>query len=512
MFERIAKYLPSLPGARQIAATGSALAGTARRSILPRQSGFRMFKAGTVDRLQESWNPSGYNCDSAVRLGLRRMRNRSREQFFNNEYAKRFYYLLKANVVGHTGVSLQVKALDIRTGKLDTAGNTKVEKGWKKFCKRGNCDVTRKLSMIDLLKIALETCARDGEVFIRKVPGYKNAFRFALQLLDADLVDETLNTVLANGNIIRMGIEFDSWDAPVAYWFLRRHPGDYLYGHISGLTHERVDASEVIHLFAPEFIRQSRGFPWGHAAMSRLRKIDRYEEAEVSAAYGASAKMGFYEVDPNAEDDEPYEGEDEEGDELLAEFDPFTIEKLPPGYKFKPWDPQHPAGNYDPFMSRMLRAVASGFMMSYHSLANDRSDANYGSQRGGTLEDRDVWKMIQTWLIEGLLDNIFPEWLPYAVVTGNCNISPLDIPRFEAAANWKPRRWDWIDPLKDVTAKIKEKDAGLTTATSIVAEKGEDIEDLYQETKQEEDLKQVYGVTLGTGTQKGGDIAITTEA
>lgn len=484
----------------------------ARRALAPRilerQSGFRMFKAGTSDRLSESWNPSGYNVDSALRLGLRRMRNRSREQFYNNEYAKRFYGLLKSNVVGHTGIALQVKALG-SDKQLDIVGNKAVEKAWKKWCKRGNCDVTRSLSFIDLLKIALETTARDGEVFIRKVKGYKNAFRFALQLLEADLVDENLNTVLANGNKIRMGVEFDSWDAPVAYWFLKNHPGDYLYGFAVG-THERIPADEIIHLYAPEFVRQSRGFPWGHAAMSRLRKIDKYEEAEVSAAYGAAAKMGFYEVDPNADPDEEYEGEGDEGtEELLSEFDPFTIEKLPPGYKFKAWDPQHPAGNYDPFMSRMLRAVASGFMLSYHSLANDRGDANYGSQRGGTLEDRDVFKIIQTWLCEWLLDAVFPEWLPYAVITGNCPISALDIPRYVDAAAWKPRRWDWIDPLKDVTAKIKEKDAGLTTATSIVAEKGEDIEDLYQEKQQEIQLDATYGVTLGT-TQKGGEsIAIT---
>lgn len=492
--------------------TMGVVAATARRELaprtLPRTTGFRMFKAGTSDRLSESWNPAGYNVDSALRTGLRRMRSRSREQFYNNEYAKRFYTLLKANVIGHAGITLQVKAQG-PDGLLDTIGNKRVEKAWKKWCKRGNCEVTRKLSFIDFLKISLETTARDGEVFIRKVKGYKNAFRFALQLLEGDLVDENLNTVLANGNKIRMGVEFDSWDAPVAYWFLKNHPGDYLYGFTVG-THERIPAVEIIHLHAPEFVRQSRGFPWGHAAMSRLRKIDRYEEAEVSAAYGAAAKMGFYEVDPNAEADDEYEGEgDETEEELLSEFDPFTIEKLPPGYKFKPWDPQHPAGNYDPFMSRMLRGAASGFIMSYHSLCNDRSDANYGSQRGGTLEDRDIFKIIQTWLCEWLLDDVFPEWLPFAIVSGNCNISPLDMPRYLDAAAWKPRRWDWIDPLKDVTAKIKEKDAGLTTATSIVAEKGGDIEDLYQEKQQEDQLQQSYGVTLGN-TQKGGEtIAIT---
>lgn len=480
--------------------------GSAARSVVFRSS--RMFKAGASDRLQDSWNPSGYNVDSALRVGLYKMRNRSREQFFNNEYAKRFYGLLKANVVGHAGIILQVKALGL-DGKQDRDNNSKVEKAWKKWCKRGNCDVTRKLSFVDILKICLETTARDGEIFIRKVRGYKNSFRFALQLIEADMVDINLNTVLANGNIIRMGIEFDSWDCPVAYWFLKNHPGDFLYGSTTGLAHERIPAADIIHLHAPEFVRQSRGFPWGHAAMARLRKIDKYEEAEITAAYGAAAKMGFYEVDPNAEvEDAEYDGEDESEEELLSEFDPFTIEKLPPGYKFKAWDPQHPSGNYDPVMARMLRGVACGFMFSYHSLANDRSDANYGSQRGGTLEDRDIFKMIQTWLEEWLCADVYPEWLPYSILSGNCNISPTEISRFEEAANWKPRRWEWIDPLKDVTAKIKEKDAGLTTATAIVSERGGDIEDVYQESEQELQLEQTYKVKPGK-QEKGGNILAT---
>ncbi len=502
MFERvITKALSIIQGARSVSTLNNA-SPVVRRTVL-KQVGARMFKAGDSDRMQETWNPGGYNVDTALRMRLEKMRRRSREQFYNNEYAKRFYGLLKSNVIGHTGITLQMKATG-QDNKLDTIGNGRVEKAWLKWCKRGNCDVTRKLSFIDVCKLILETTARDGEIFVRKIKGYDNSCRFAIQLIEADLVDITLNTALASGNTIRMGIEFDIWDAPVAYWFLTRHPGDYLYGYTGGLTHNRIPADEIIHLFAPEFVRQSRGYPWGHAAMSRLRKIDKYEEAEITAAYGAAAKMGFYEVDPNADPDEEYDGDDEAGDEdLLAEFDPFSIEKLPPGYKFKAWDPQHPSGNYDPTMSRMLRAVACGFMMSYHSLANDRGDANYGSQRGGTLEDRDVFKLIQTWLVETLLDNLFPEWLPFAVASGTCNISPLDISRMSDAAAWKPRRWDWIDPLKDVMSKIKEKEAGLTTATSIVAEKGGDIEDMYQEKQQEMQLEQTYGVSLGEN-QKGG--------
>lgn len=474
----------------QLQATAEALQQTARTVLVSRPAR-RSFKAAGGDRLQASWNPSGQSNDAAIRMGLRRMRMRSREQFYNNEYAKHFYRLLKNNVIGPVGIRLQAKAKD-PGGSLDRDANAKIEAGWKKWGKRGICDVTGKLSWLDVQRLALETCARDGEVLIRKVKGFPNAFGFAVQLLEADHLDENLNGLLPGGHVLRMGIEFDSWDRPVAYHLLKRHPGDYIHGHQGGPAHQRIPAEEIIHLHLPEFVRQSRGLPWLHAAMARLKKMDTYEEAELVAAIVGASKMGFYELDAEAEEEE-FDGDFDEQGDLVGEAEPGTFEKLPAGYKFKPWDPQHPAGNYEPYMKRLIRAVSSGAGMSYCSLGNDLSEVNFSSIRHGVEEDRDGFKALQGWLTDWLCEEVFQAFLPSAMLTGQINLPFARLEKFLSVV-WRPRRWGYVNPLQDAAAKDKLVQMGAEAISDVVAERGGDYEEYLEKLAEEEALEKQYGV------------------
>lgn len=463
----------------------------AARTVLVSRPARRSFKGGGTDRLQASWNPSGQSNDSAIRMGLRRMRTRSRELYYNNEYAKHFYRLLKNNVIGPQGIRLQAKSKD-PSGSFDRGANAKIEAGWKKWGKRGTCDVTGKLSWLDVQRLALETGARDGEVLIRKVKGFPNAFGFAVQLIEADHLDENLNTLLPNGNVVRMGIEFNEWDRPVAYWLLKRAPGDYLPGHQSGPAHQRVIAEEIIHLHLPDFVRQSRGLPWLHAAMSRLKKMDSYEEAELVAAIAGASKMGFYELDPDAEDEE-FDGDTDENGDLVSEMEAGLIEKLPPGYKFKSWDPQHPSGNFDPYMKRNMRAFSSGAGMSYCSLGNDLSEVNFSSIRHGVEEDRDGFRTIQGWLIDWLCEDVYQTWLPSAMLSGQVALPFAKLDKFLAVV-WQPRRWGYVNPLQDATAKDKLVQMGVEARSDVIAERGGDYEEYLEKLRQEEELEAQYGV------------------
>ena len=47
-----------------------------------------------------------------------------------------------------------------------------------------------------------------------------------LQMLPSEMLPLNRNEDLPGGNVIRQGIEFDAIGRRVAYWFLRRHPGD----------------------------------------------------------------------------------------------------------------------------------------------------------------------------------------------------------------------------------------------------------------------------------------------
>jgi len=486
-----------MTGRAAVEAQMEQLTAAARRPVVRhyRQASLRSLKAAATDRLQSSWNPSGQNADSITRMGLRKARNRSRDLYFNNELAKHFCRLLKNNVIGPAGIRLQAKAKD-PDGALDRSANRQIEAGFKKWGKRSTCDVTGKLSWVDIQRLALETCARDGEVLIRKVRGFDNLFGFALQLIEADHLDETLNASLPNGNIIRMGVELNPWDRPVAYHLLRRHPGDMLFVQPrGGSSHERVLAEEITHLYLPEFVRQTRAIPWLHAGMSRLKKMDSYEEAELVASLIAASKMGFYETDPEA-DPSAFAGDDaeEEDGEFIEEAEAGTFGIAPYGYRLKTFDPQHPAGNYDPFMKRMTRAFSSGAGLNYVSLGNDLSEVNFSSIRFGTEEDRDLYKSLQGWLVDWLCSDVFDAWLPLAILSGQVNLPFAKLDRFLSVV-WRPRRWGYVNPLQDATAKEKQINNGLDTRSRILSETTDmDYEEYLETLVEEQRLEEAYQV------------------
>ncbi|MFP6708747.1 MAG: phage portal protein, partial [Alphaproteobacteria bacterium] len=69
----------------------------------------------------------------------------------------------------------------------------------------------------DAQRLFIETLARDGEVLVRFVNGYRNLERFAIEFVESDILDEELNAKAQNGNRIRMGVEVDrEWPASPA--------------------------------------------------------------------------------------------------------------------------------------------------------------------------------------------------------------------------------------------------------------------------------------------------------
>ena len=452
----------------------------------------RHFDAATTKYSFSSWLVPQTSANVDIKRNLRTIRNRSRDLMRNDDYAKKFKRIVQRNVVG-SGIKLQNRAQDAN-GELDKYANDLIEKKWKKWCKKGNCDVTGKYSFVDIQKMVIGTMAEDGEVLIRKIKGFNNEFGFALQLIEADHLDEKYNDPEKN---IIMGIEFDDWGKPKAYHLFKEHPGNMELGK-SELERVRIPADEILHLFIPIRISAARGIPWIHTAMTRMKIINGYEEAELTASRIAAAKGGFYVFQNGAEQ---YEGDyvDAEGN-IVDEIEPGQINMLPKGVDFKPYDPQHPTTAFKDFMKAILRGIASGLDVSYNNLANDLESVNYSSLRAGALEEREVWKELQKWLIEHLLDDVFANWLEMALLKGVINLPYSKYKKFNNP-KWMPRGFAWVDPLKDMQANILAVKEGLKTHSQIAAEMGMDLEELYQQIAREKELRKKYGITTLSDAQ-----------
>jgi lambda family phage portal protein len=140
-----------------------------------------------------------------------------------------------------------------------------------------------------------------------------------------------------------------------------------------------------------------------------------------------------------------------------------------------------------------LRGIASGLDVSYAYLANDLTDVNYSSIRAGVLDERDVWRDVQAFMAEHVLQPIFEEWLEMALLTQKINLPFSKLEKFKKA-RWQPRGWQWVDPEKDVNAKIMSIENNLETGADIAAEQGKDLEEIYQQLAIEKELKKKYGL------------------
>ena len=452
--------------------------------------GQRSYAAAKVGRLTNDWTTAVTSANKEIKGDLKTLRARARQLERDNDYVRRYLKALENNVLGSTGIKLQAKSKDL-DGTFDTFANDRIERAWEQWGKSASCTVNQRQTWMDVQRVVLRSVARDGSVMIRKVRGFDNDFRFALQVLESDLLDTDYNHKLPNGNVVRMGIELDAFERPVAYHILNGHEGDD-FGMKRPTRRDRVPADEIIMPFIAERPHQVTGVPWLSSAMYRLNMLAGYEEAEVTAARVAACKMGFY---VKSESGQGYQGEQDANGDLLNNAEAGSFEELPVGTDFRAFDPQHPNGQYGQFIKGCLRGISAGLGISYNSLANDLEGVNYSSIRAGVLEEREEYKSIQNWFIGAVMQPVFDEWLNYALLSNALNLPAAKYEKF-AAIEWKPRRWQWVDPLKDTQANVIAVANGFKSRRGIISEAGGDIEDVLDEIAADEQLAAEKGVDL----------------
>ena len=438
----------------------------------------RSYQAAMFDRLVADWVSSGASADAEIKASLTAMRNRSRQLARDDDYYSNILRLFEVNVVGK-GMEFQCQIRNQRGGDLNTAANDKIETEWYRWAKASSCDAAGKLTFAEIQKIGVRATVQDGDIFIRKIKQAfgKSKVQASLELIEADLCDENYNEILPNGNIVKMGVEFSAngWGRPLAYHFFTRHPGENgPYAYAGDRNRIRIPAEEIIHLFDPKRAKQTRGVPRLASSMMPLHHIKGYREAEVIAARASSALMGFIETSDELQGDDVQDGQ------RVTEFEPGVFKQMRPGEKVNVPQINRPGNQFQPFMEVLLRGVSAGAGISYECTSKDYSKSTYSSARQALLEDRDNYRVMQTWLIEKLNQPVFEFWLEQAVMS-----RVISLPRYfqepelyHESIRWMPRGWNWIDPSKEVKANSDAVRAGFLTQSDVVAQMGGDFEEL----------------------------------
>jgi lambda family phage portal protein len=458
----------------------------------------RGFAGARLTPTTQGWKTTEDRINQELRSDLSKLRARCRELTKNNDYARKFAAMCRNNIVGPQGFVLQARVED-KPGTPDSLANKAIEKAFRDWSKR--CDVRGVQSFRDFCDTVAGSLPSDGEVLVRMVLGEKagNRYNFALQAIDIARLDTDYNQAATTGsNAVIMGVEVDAYLRAVAFHILTSTTSNFG----ATRTRERVPASELIHAYKIEVPEQLRGIPWMAAGMLSLHHLGAFQLSALLAAEHGAKQLGFF-VTP-------------EGDGVLPAVDTvqdLQYDTLPAGTTVEVPDSRYPNDVFAPFVDAALRRTASGFGVAHHSLANNLTGVSFSSIRSGTLEERDRWMADQSWFVDSLLEPIYKQWLPMALLSGAIAMpsgTPLPASKIDkfSAHVWQPRRWEWVDPLNDMQAKVLGVTAGLLDPQSIGAQMGQgDLSDTLQNIASFQKLAASLGVALPAYDSMPGAIA-----
>lgn len=455
--------------------------------------------ATSADRLYDDWQVWTASPEFETRYDFKFARARARWMARNNPWIVGFLDELCNNVVGPYGIQLQARIRDY-LGALDKDANLAIEGGWDEWCYPEHASADGHDSFVELLRQWIYTIAVDGEIFIRRIRGADNPFGYTTQIIDADLVDESYNVPAGpNQNRIRMGIELDRRNRPVAYHVWTRYAED-MTGEER--KRERILADDMLHLFI-RWHRSNvpRGITWLAPVISRLRHEGEYEFNHLVASRAGASKMAFI-LNKHPDAASAFVPPKKGDKPRMFEMQPGVVAELMPGQELADFDPTFPSIAYEQYTMAVLRAVARGLKVSYMTLTGDLRQANYGSQRAGLLPERDHWRSLQVWIAVHGVRIIYRDWIDMATLKGAVKLASRLGSDFYAVL-FHGRGWKWIDPRNELEAAKLEIELGLNSRTRLNAERGYDYEETVDERAEEEEYARTKKVDVSGNQGKG---------
>lgn len=419
------------------------------------------YEGARVSRRTRGWNAPNTSANIETRDDLQRLRARSRDLVRNNPYAAAGLKTLVGYQIG-TGIVPQS-----RTG--DDALDRQCNALWAEWS--GHADAGRRHDIYGLQSLAARTRAEAGEVLVVLRPLSAAEARrrgtpvpLVLHVLEPDHLDTMLNAPLTPG--IVQGVELDAFGAATAYRIWPTHPGDQIMP-VESVT---VPAKFVRHIYRQTRPGQVRGVPDLAPVMTRLRLLDEYEDAVFMQQLSQSVVAAFVTSSADAGTG-PLEAAPDGATAGVKSLSPGMVERLLPGEDVEFLTPSG-TGPFAEFARHQLRAVATGYGLTYDLLTGDLTQANYSSLRAGRLAfkrslEQDQWLMLVPQLCA-------PVWSAFIEAAQSAGRLPLRVGAWPV--EWAPPHFEMVDPLKDTMAIKERLRLGLLTWGQAVAEMGWDPE------------------------------------
>ena len=460
----------------------------------------RPFEGAGNGRRLSNWGTSTAGPNSTLFSSLGSLRSRSRELSRNDPQICGALDCLVSNIVG-MGISPRWQLSDSKLKK-------RIQQLWSDWTQEA--DAGGLLDFYGLQSLIARSIIESGEVLIRFCPKRSGSLLVPLQLqiLEADHLDETYNTVAPNGNEIRMGIEFDKAGKRAAYWMFREHPGEVFMTVRNQFDRIRIPASEILHAYQPLRPGQQRGRPWLASLILTMHELNQFNDAELVRKKTAAMFGGFI-TQPSEEGNMPplfgSEGEADETGSPVIQMEPGTFPALPPGYNVTFSQPADVGGNYSSFVKHQEQRAARGIGgLTYEKFTGDLSGVTYSSIRAGNLEfQRQCKQFIFNVMAYQICRPVARYWLSQVELSNAMRLPGYTKdPKSYMRIKWTIDGWPWVDPLKDLKASTGLVRSGFSSRTQEVAERGMDVEALEEEIQADNERADAGGFVFDSDARK----------
>ena len=462
----------------------------------------RSFDAARFSRELAEWHWDGGWENTDVLGSLPTIRARSREMAKNSPLYARFIQLMRENVVGE---GFRFKALPHLRGEdpttLDKDAARNLEYHWWRWCRNPYLvDAGRRLTLTQMLMLAVENWARDGEAFLLLDLSAQNRYGISLRIIRADCIDETVNFTTSTGRVVRGGIEFDAdTGAPTAYYFNGECSDVTSTVYYRGKPRMRIDARYVIHLYERHDAGQVRGVPLGYAALVPLKMLEQYTREELTAARHEACTVGVFES-PYAQGDPVANVSDKSKNQARQMIRSGQELWLPSGYKYSSHTPSHPNRGWVDYSVGLQRLISTGLGVDFSELTGNGADTISVVARQAMLRTREMYKTRQGAVISLVLDRLWYAWLrSFLRLSISGDLTQDDFDRL-GDHDFQGRRWGWVEPTAEVNAAAIAVAHGWRTDAEVAAEFGNDIDDDITEAERIKAAKEQAGlITVGNG-------------
>lgn len=376
------------------------------------------------------------------------------------------------------------------------------------------CDLARRLDFYSMQGLAFRSALGRGDCFAirRYVDRPGDLLSTRVQLVEADRVsnpDAEPETDRFMG-----GIEFDQNGVALRVHVRSTHPGEMIgFRSIADkwipepVYGANTNQLRVLHILDMQRVGQVRGVPYLAPVIEALKGLDRYSEAELTAA----VLQSFFTVFIKTESGE--DGLEDEGDPASLAASQGTPEterdvrlgigkvvSLAQGEDAVFADPSRPNSAFDPFVQAILRQVGVALEVPYELLIKHFA-SSYSASRAAIIEAWRATSKRRDWLTRSFCQPVW-EWVIEEAVARGLLSAPgfFENPLVRQAycrAEWTGPAMGALDPEAEINAAEKRINAGLSTRQQETAQlTGKDWRENHRQLVKETKMRKRDGLDI----------------